>query len=66
MSIHCCNLLQIDIPGSTPTTIQDYLAANYNYHYSFIGPVVGILLGFTIFFAGLAIAVLMSLNYQKR
>lgn len=59
-------MLQITIPGAEPTTIQDYLAQNYNYHYSFIGPVVGILLGFTVFFAGLAIVVLMSLNYQKR
>ena len=59
-------MLQINIPGAAPTTIRDYLAQNYNYHYSFIGPVVGILLGFTVFFAGLAIVVLMSLNYQKR
>ena len=65
-SADCWCMLQIDIPGSTPTTIQDYLAQNYGYHYSFIGPVVGILLGFTVFFAGLAIAVLMGLNYQKR
>lgn len=54
------------MPGSDPISIQDYLAENYGYHYSFIGPVVGILLGFTVFFAGLAIVVLMTMNYQKR
>lgn len=58
--------LQLEIPGADPSTVQDYLAQNYGYHYSFIGPVVGILLGFTIFFAGLAIVVLMTMNYQKR
>lgn len=58
--------LQITIPGASPTTIQAYLSQNYGYEYSFIGPVVGILLGFTIFFAGLAIVVLMTMNYQKR
>ena len=58
--------LQISIPGAPTTTIQGYLQQNYGYEYSFIGPVVGILLGFTVFFAGLAIVVLMTMNYQKR
>ena len=65
-SLICAVCMQITIPGSDPMTIQDYLAENYGYHYSFIGPVVGILLGFTVFFAGLAIVVLMTMNYQKR
>ena len=58
--------LQLTIPGADNTTIQQYLSQNYGYEYSFIGPVVGILLGFTVFFAGLAIVVLMTMNYQKR
>ena len=59
-------VMQITVPGSADMSIQDYLASNYDFHYSFIGPVVGILLGFTVFFAGLAIVVLMTMNYQKR
>ena len=40
--------------SNTPT-IKEYLQQNFNYKYSFIGPVIGILLGFTVFFGGLAI-----------
>lgn len=58
--------MQITVPGGSPTTIQAILGDMYGYHLSFIGPVVGILLGFTIFFAGLGILCLMFVNYQKR
>ena len=53
-------VLQITQPGGPNTTVQAYLADNYDYHYDFIGPVVGILLAFTIFFAGLAIVMLKT------
>ena len=33
--------MQITVPGSADMSIQDYLASNYDFHYSFIGPVVG-------------------------
>lgn len=47
---------QITVVGQTDTpTIKQYLQDNFNYKYSFIGPVIGILIGFTIFFGGLAI-----------
>ncbi len=47
---------QITVVGQSNTpTIKEYLQQNFNYRYSFIGPVIGILLGFTVFFGGLAI-----------
>ena len=47
---------QISIVGQSNTeTIKQYLLDSFNYKYSFIGPVVAILLAFTIFFGGLAI-----------
>ena len=55
--------LQIAILGTTETpTIQQYIKDSFGYEYSFIGPVVGILLGFTVFFAGLAIGALPCLH----
>jgi hypothetical protein len=48
--------VQIKIVGQSYTqTIKVYLLTNLNYKYSFAGQVVAILLGFTVFFAGLAI-----------
>ena len=49
--------------GSAP---QEYLKQSFNYHYSFIGPVVGILLAFTVFFAALAVLTLRFGKFQKR
>lgn len=47
---------QITVVGQTGTpTIQQYLDDSFRYRYSSIKQVVAILLGFTIFFAGLAI-----------
>lgn len=45
---------------------QEYLQQNFNYRYSFIGPVVGILLAFTVFFAALAVITLRFGKFQKR
>ncbi len=39
---------------------------SFNYKYSFVGPVVGILLGFAVFFAVLAVVTLRYSNFQKR
>lgn len=52
--------------GSAPISIADYLQQSFNFRYSFMGPVVGILLGFTVFFAGLAVVTLrfMKVNAQ--
>ena len=53
---HVASHPQVIILGSTNTiTIKEFLKVSLGYEYSFIGPVVGILLGFTIFFGGLAI-----------
>ena len=60
------SVLQITVPGGTPTTVKAFLHDSFAYDLSFIGPVVGILFGFTIFFAGLGILCLMFINYQKR
>jgi hypothetical protein len=57
---------QISIPGGGTTTIKQYLADNYNYQYSWIGPVIGILCGFMVFFGALAILSLKFINYQRR
>lgn len=46
--------------------MQDFLDENFSYQYSFIGPVVGILLGFTVFFAALAVVTLRFGKFQKR
>ena len=49
-------LAQIIILGSADKiSIKDLLDVTLGYKYSFIGPVVGILVGFIVFFAGLAI-----------
>ena len=45
---------------------QEYVKLSFNYRYSFIGPVVGILLAFTLFFAALAVITLRFSNFQKR
>ncbi len=44
-------------------TIKQYLNQNYDYQLSFIGPIVGIMFGFIIFFAGLAIVCLKFVNF---
>ena len=47
---------QITIVGQSNTqTIKSYLLTSFGYKYSFTGQVVAILLGFTVFFGGLAI-----------
>lgn len=57
----------ITITGTTDQmTVRDYLKENYNYEYSFIGPVIGILLAFTVLFGGLAVLSLKFISFQKR
>ncbi|KAK9820341.1 hypothetical protein WJX72_009201 [[Myrmecia] bisecta] len=58
----------VTFPGdSSPSvTVVEYLEDNFGYKYSFIGPVVGILIGFTVFFGGLAVLSLRMINYQRR
>ena len=53
---------------STPHAgaLQEYLRVSFNYKYSFVGPVVGILMGFAVFFAVLAVVSLRYSNFQKR
>ena len=45
---------------SNTQSIKDYLLTSFNYKYSFAGQVVAILLGFTVFFGGLAIGALAA------
>ena len=45
----------------TPT-IKQYLEESFDYRYSFIGQVVAIQLGFTVFFAGLAVGASVGLT----
>jgi CDR ABC transporter len=44
--------IQLEGQGQPPITVADYLQQSFGYRYSFMGPVVGILLAFTVFFAG--------------
>ena len=44
-------------------TINQFLYNYYDYKVSFIGPIVGIMFGFIIFFAGLAIVCLKFVNF---
>lgn len=44
--------IQLEGQDSPPITVADYLETTFGFEYSFMGPVVGILLGFTVFFAG--------------
>jgi len=49
-------LAQITVVGQDDTpTIKQYLEESFDYRYAFVGQVVAILLGFTAFFAGLAV-----------
>eukprot|EP00891_Asterochloris_glomerata_P005114 jgi/Astpho2/5114/Aster-06326 len=59
------NLISTGV-GQPVMTIKQYLNQNYDYQLSFIGPIVGIMFGFIIFFAGLAIVCLKFVNFQKR
>jgi dipeptide/tripeptide permease len=44
--------IQLEGQGQPPITVADYLKQSFGYRYNFMGAVVGILLAFTIFFAG--------------
>ncbi|BDA40539.1 Pleiotropic drug resistance protein 1 [Coccomyxa sp. Obi] len=56
----------VDIPGGGSTTISGYLDSTYNYQLSWIGNIIGILIGFMVFFGALAILSLKFINYQRR
>ncbi|KAK9916362.1 hypothetical protein WJX75_001804 [Coccomyxa subellipsoidea] len=56
----------VSIPGGGTTTISGYLETTFSYQHSWIGNVVGILIGFMVFFGALAILSLKYINYQRR
>jgi hypothetical protein len=58
--------VQVSIPGGGTTTISGYLETTFSYQHSWIGNVVGILIGFMVFFGALAILSLKYINYQRR
>lgn len=54
------------IPGGGTTTIKAYLRDTYAYELEFIGPVIAILVCFSLFFIAMSIVVLKTINFQKR
>ena len=52
--------------GGGVTTVREYVQTMLGYKPSFIGPIVGILFGFAIFFAALSVVCLRFLSFQKR
>ncbi|PIA56929.1 hypothetical protein AQUCO_00700938v1 [Aquilegia coerulea] len=56
----------IKVPGSGNQRIKDFIADYYGYNSSFLGPVAGVLVGFTVLFAFLFALGINTFNYQKR
>ncbi|KAF8025631.1 hypothetical protein BT93_F2467 [Corymbia citriodora subsp. variegata] len=57
----------IVVPGMSPDpTVKWYIEHHYGYDPSFMGPVAGVLVGFTLFFALLFAYCIRSLNFQMR
>ena len=54
------------IPGGGSTTIKTYLSDTFGYELSFIGPVIAILVMFSVFFMFMAVVVLRTINFQRR
>ena len=48
------------------TTIKAYLRETFGYELGFIGPVIAILVMFSVFFMVMAVVVLRTINFQKR
>ncbi|XP_026448913.1 ABC transporter G family member 36-like [Papaver somniferum] len=57
----------ITIPGqSSPKAINVYVQEHFGYQTDFMGPVAGVLVGFTVFFAFMYAYCIKSLNFQTR
>lgn len=58
---------RIRVPGMSPDpTIKWYIEHHFGYDPGFMGPVAGVLVGFTAFFALLFAYCIKSLNFQTR
>ena len=57
---------QVAIPGGGSTTIKAYLRETFGYELGFIGPVIAILVMFSVFFMFMAVVVLRTINFQRR
>uniref|UniRef100_A0A5B6YTB6 Putative Pleiotropic drug resistance protein 12 n=1 Tax=Davidia involucrata TaxID=16924 RepID=A0A5B6YTB6_DAVIN len=57
----------IKVPGMpTPPTVKWYVEHHFGYDPSFMGPVAGVLVGFTVFFAFIYAYCIKNLNFQMR
>ncbi|KAK9836331.1 hypothetical protein WJX81_006307 [Elliptochloris bilobata] len=57
---------EVAIPGGGTTTIKAYLRDTFGYELELIGPVIAILVAFSVFFMFMAVVVLRTINFQKR
>nr|DAD44607.1 TPA_asm: hypothetical protein HUJ06_002837 [Nelumbo nucifera] len=57
---------QIRVPGGGTQSIKSYVTDHFGYDTGFIGPVAGILVGFTVFFAFMYAYAIKVLNFQQR
>ncbi|GKV36630.1 hypothetical protein SLEP1_g44738 [Rubroshorea leprosula] len=57
----------IKVPGSTvQPSIRWYIESHFGYDPNFMGPVAGVLVGFTVFFAFMYAYCIKTLNFQMR
>ena len=56
----------VALPDGGAEDLQTLLITTFDYHYSFRGWVVAILLGFAVFFAAIAVLCLKVLKFQRR
>ncbi|GLU14435.1 hypothetical protein SLE2022_310060 [Rubroshorea leprosula] len=56
----------IKVPGSSGQPIRSYIESHLGYDPNFMGPVAGVLVGFTVFFAFLYAYCIKTLNFQMR
>ncbi len=56
----------VALPDGTTVDLQMLLITTFDYHYSFRGWVVAILLGFAVFFGAVAVLCLKVLKFQRR
>ncbi|XP_057978363.1 ABC transporter G family member 42-like [Malania oleifera] len=57
----------IKVPGVEPDpSIKWYVENHFGYNLNFLGPVAGVLMGFTVVFALVYALCIMKLNYQQR
>ncbi|XP_010250339.1 PREDICTED: ABC transporter G family member 42-like [Nelumbo nucifera] len=57
---------QIRVPGVGTQSIKSYVTDHFGYDTGFIGPVAGVLVGFTVFFAFMYAYAIKVLNFQQR